>query len=109
VKTADQFVEDYLSKQVHFFQVAGQLACNIGSRRESILGVSESLMRAVVTTSGSGAGYRRRYILARKRDSWILKGLQKECGVCFMNAQFTGKATNESCEYCQGTGWCSLE
>jgi len=106
MQSANQFIEDFLIKQAHFFQVAGPLSCGLGERAEAVLEATESLTGAAVTTSGSGPGYRQKFILERKRDSWKIKEVQSECTACFIRAQLAGNANNESCEDCGGAGWC---
>jgi hypothetical protein len=116
MQSARQFIEGYLSKQVHFYEVAAKaLQAGPGlfgveqAKAEVVLESSESKRGAVVTTSGQGEGYAMRYILRREAEGWCFKRVQKECGICRITERITGKLRNENCEYCRGGGWWPVE
>src|SRR5437667_5131561 len=106
MQCARQFVEDYLKKQVRFYEIAARCfrKGNIlfdaeQAKAEVVLDASESKEDALVITSGQGEGYRTRYALRRDDEGWSLTRVQMECGVCHITRR------NLNCEFCDGEGW----
>ena len=95
MQSARQFVEDYLKKQVRFYEIVARsfregyiLFDAEQAKAEVVLDASESKEDALVITSGQGEGYRTRYALRREDEGWSLYSpLRKEAQDILGNAQ----------------------
>lgn len=69
---------------------------------EKVVEISESDAKAdVVTTTEvkEGRFFPRRYRLQACSEGWRISEIEQWCSDC------RGKPGNDSCPYCQGTGW----
>ena len=103
MKSARQFVEEYLGKEAHFWQVTAKWLPGMDWKQAGtarVLEASESDDEAIAIVSGPAEGYDMRYLLECEAKGWVIAEVQRECGVC----HFTGR--NKDCQFCHGEGWC---
>ena len=100
MQSAQEFVENYLGKEINFWKAASDFAGSESRHPPVVVEASESKTEAFVIVSDRDRedGYKKRFSLRRESGSWSLLRIQEQC-VCRISGH------QGDCEFCRGEGW----